>query len=615
MSSRPVNLDYFPYALRDAQLEPLTLVQQKIKEGNICFDAPTGFGKTPVVLASLLPYVDDSHVLWAVRTGNETDRPIEELKRIAKSKDLFGFSYRGKKDMCLLARDIGINTYEGVSVLCRLEGKRCKYKQAFEEFFDPDEFTDSPKLYSEIINICKRDGICPYMAQSSLLNYANVVSLNYNYIVNNELSRVIRRSIPFDRSYLVVDEAHNLQNMGLNSDSITINTFRHALGELNQFDNTEDEQYIVNKMMRQAVQIQKDLSKAKKQESEFYPEDFLQITDCHETTLEALSHFGAEVHKLQLSKGETPHSSLHHMANFWSASVVCSRDGVAFIASLTSHTLKLERCDMRAAEVLKERWPEFKACVFCSGTLKPVKAFAETIGLKKWDSVHVSLCHDDRRVQCLIPRGLTTKGQELKKEMRDQYLDAIDSYLKLDANLAIFSSSYRIQNALIGGGLKGIVEKNCKELFQEVRGMSGDQAREILDNFKDAEKGVLCAPMTGRFAEGADFPGDELEGIFLVGVPFDQLSLRTRLYSDYYKEQFGERMGNYYSYVIPAFRRASQALGRVLRSEEDRGVFILGDERYAEFRFLKLLPDFVRSNVEMLDPCNISRLILGFFGP
>ncbi|MEM3506273.1 MAG: hypothetical protein QW589_03590 [Candidatus Bathyarchaeia archaeon] len=39
-------------------------------------------------------------IIWAVRTGTETDRPIEELKTICKTfnlEELFGLSFRGKK--------------------------------------------------------------------------------------------------------------------------------------------------------------------------------------------------------------------------------------------------------------------------------------------------------------------------------------------------------------------------------------------------------------------------------------------------------------------------------------------------------------------------------------
>ena len=86
-----------------------------------------------------------------------------------------------------------------------------------------------------------------------------------------------------------------------------------------------------------------------------------------------------------------------------------------------------------------------------------------------------------------------------------------------------------------------------------------------------------------------------------MGIPFDRMSIKTRLYLKYYEELYGKRKGPYYAYVVPALRRASQALGRALRSRDDRGIFVLGDERYSEKRFLQLLPDFVLENLEMVE--------------
>ena len=74
-------LRYFPYSLREHQREVIEFVEKKVKEKvNVCIHAATGFGKTPVILAALLPYVvgGSRRIIWAVRTGNETDRPIEE---------------------------------------------------------------------------------------------------------------------------------------------------------------------------------------------------------------------------------------------------------------------------------------------------------------------------------------------------------------------------------------------------------------------------------------------------------------------------------------------------------------------------------------------------------
>lgn len=119
--SRKSPRDLFPYRFREGQEEALDFVRSNFPRKNICLDAATGFGKTPIILSVLL--TDDWPVIWAVRTGNETDRPVEELKAMNEASDenFFGFSYREKRDMCLLARDRDIESYRGVSTLCDRE--------------------------------------------------------------------------------------------------------------------------------------------------------------------------------------------------------------------------------------------------------------------------------------------------------------------------------------------------------------------------------------------------------------------------------------------------------------------------------------------------------------
>ena len=60
--------------------------------------------------------------------------------------------------------------------------------------------------------------------------------------------------------------------------------------------------------------------------------------------------------------------------------------------------------------------------------------------------------------------------------------------------------------------------------------------------------------------------------------------------------------GTFYAYILPAIKRASQALGRALRSKEDNALFILGDKRY--INFIRYLPDFIQKNLKIISNSN-----------
>ena len=56
-----------------------------------------------------------------------------------------------------------------------------------------------------------------------------------------------------------------------------------------------------------------------------------------------------------------------------------------------------------------------------------------------------------------------------------------------------------------------------------------------------------------------------------------------------YQQHFGDGFG--YACRIPAMQKVLQAGGRVIRSENDRGILLLLDSRYYESAYAALLPE------------------------
>ncbi|MEM2896976.1 MAG: ATP-dependent DNA helicase [Candidatus Bathyarchaeia archaeon] len=618
------DLSYFPYRLRDHQSEFAEYVQNEVRRSkNIVVEAVTGFGKTPLILASLLPIAlrDGQRIIWAVRTGTETDRPIEELKTICKAfkiKELFGLSFRGKKDMCLLLKEIKLKgelSHEDAYFICKSNKKTCEYLMNYElKEINLYDFIKSPRLYSEVLKFCEKAKVCPYKLQLDLIPFANVIALNYNYILDENISWLMRRKIDYRESFLVMDEAHNLQSAysSINSNRITTGTIERAIKEIKSFDSSKLKN--INEFLSSMLAYFKNtLKNVEEEDVEFKVKDC--INNCSrsfsdfEKIVGSIRRYGVAIRRKKLSQGKAPRSSLFHLSDFWLSVIEnLNEDGIAFIATKTKRKsmedLILEMWDMRSSVVLKGVWKNFNRCIFCSGTLKPMDSFAEIVGLEGYSGKSFPSMFSKQNALSLITQDLTTRGETLNESMARAYLRAIESFIKgLNSNIAVFSASYRIQDALLKLGLKDTVEANDRKFFLEEQGISGNLSRRILEEFKScaygSKKGVLCASMGGRFAEGADFPGKELEGIFMVGIPFDRVTNRTRLYIEYYQKIYGKEKGKFYAYVFPAIRRASQSLGRALRSKDDRAIFILGDRRYR--RFLKLLPDFVKKNYRILE--------------
>jgi len=594
-------LELFPYEFRFNQKRVVEKIYMLAESGStIFFHAPTGYGKTIVVLSALIPLAEEWEVpiIWSVRTGNETDRPIEELKAIyeAKGENVQGISIRGKRDMCILAREKKIMDSEGVSVLCNKMKNKCKY---FENLGYHYTYLDSPKTFSELLEYAFEKRICPYYYQLRLASDATVVSVSYNYVFSDKIRWALKAYVDLKDAILVVDEAHNLQHVmaSINSDKITIGTVERAINELKEF-RTHKAIELLEKVRKLRDILIREGREILGEDDVFDPEEIVSRAGITDEDFDTAARIVSKIYARKLSEGKSPRSSLRHLFSFLDTALRSVRKrGVAFIKFREKDQYAFEVWDMRASEILRSVWRMFSAKVFMSGTLKPFKAFAEITGIRRYRSITGAFPIPSDRVLPIVLKGLTTKGEELPEEMITRYVDALGRIIdRIDANTAVFFASYRIMEDIAPRLLDRI--NGHKDVFMEKEGMRGERAKRIIETMRERKNIVLMANMSGRFAEGVDLPGEALEAIILVGIPFERLTIRTTIYIEYYKELYGPEKGTFYSYVLPALRRASQAMGRAIRSPKDRAVIIAADERYYEKRFLELLPEFFRKNAK-----------------
>lgn len=116
----------------------------------------------------------------------------------------------------------------------------------------------------------------------------------------------------------------------------------------------------------------------------------------------------------------------------------------------------------------------------------------------------------------------------------------------------------------------------------------GSSRQSLLDGFKAAERGVLLG--TRSFWEGVDIPGDTLSALVIVRLPFSVptdpvFAARAETYSDAFN-----------NFTLPdAILRFRQGFGRLIRTKTDRGIVAIFDSRVLTksygSTFLASLPD------------------------
>lgn len=90
------------------------------------------------------------------------------------------------------------------------------------------------------------------------------------------------------------------------------------------------------------------------------------------------------------------------------------------------------------------------------------------------------------------------------------------------------------------------------------------------------------------FSEGIDYPGEMVIGAFVIGPPLPNFDFEREKMKEYYQSAYQE--GFEYAYSYPAMAKAVQAAGRVIRSESDRGIIILMDNRFLGASYAKSMP-------------------------
>ena len=127
----------------------------------------------------------------------------------------------------------------------------------------------------------------------------------------------------------------------------------------------------------------------------------------------------------------------------------------------------------------------------------------------------------------------------------------------------------------------------------------GASTSSLLDSFRNTERAVLLG--TRSFWEGVDVPGEALSILFIIKLPFD-------VPSDPVISARGETFENSFSeYTLPeAILRFRQGFGRLIRTQSDRGIVAVLDRRIRSKKygplFLQSLPSchLVESSIEDL---------------
>ena len=228
-----------------------------------------------------------------------------------------------------------------------------------------------------------------------------------------------------------------------------------------------------------------------------------------------------------------------------------------------------------------------RAAVLFSATLTPLPYYRDLVGSPEAKLLALPSPFDPAHLAVCLAGDVQTTYKR-----REEFIDRCADYLaamvgaRVGNYLAFFPSYAYLEK----------VRRSFEErhpgipILAQGPGLTEAEKEAFLARFTPAPGQSLLgfAVMGGIFGEGIDLAGERLIGAAVVGVGLPQVNPVRQKLREYFEGSGGD--GFAYAYQYPGMNRVLQAAGRVIRTENDRGVVLLLDERFGRPAYRRLLP-------------------------
>jgi DNA excision repair protein ERCC-2 len=595
----------FPFAKpRSGQIELIETIEEGMREERpMLIQAPTGLGKTVGVLyptlkealarGQRLVYLtpkNSQHSVAedAIERLQQAGGGIRAMTLTAKSKMCFKNEPICNPDFCEYAKDHYTKMAER-KLTEQIARKKSLTARVFKK-------------------IAEENQVCPFELQLEAVQDADAVICDYNYVFAPRSALGRLGGLQLDQQgkpNLVIDEAHNLPSRAMDYYSPALSTFvlekmREEVKDLPREFRSEAKSLIDDCIRVIRACAPKDCTKP----CQIQPptQKFVEQDGQLRTFLSTYLKSNAEI-----EPGDVVMRLSFYWSEFTSALEFVQSGRKEFFTTFQPHpaAVKITCCD--AAEMLKSSYENYSQVVAFSATLKPFDFYSRLTGLEGKQlktAEFVSPFPKIRRKVLIIPQ-ISSKYSERERNY-PRIAEAIQKIVQLkNGNYFAFFPSFDFMNRVLG---EFHPPKGFAVLSQQ-RGMGRDEISELMEQL--AVPGlahVIFAVQGGVFSEGVDYPGDLVIGAFVIGPPLPNFDLEREKMREYYQENYSA--GFDYAYTYPAMAKAVQAAGRVIRSETDRGIIILMDNRFTQASYVKSMPQdwFERSPNELVSASILSDL-------
>ena len=553
----------FPH-YRKSQKAIARQVYRSIRDGeHLLLEATTGAGKSVATLYPALKQMAVAQRLFFLTSKTSgADAALKAAAQIAgESQELCVIQITAREKVCM----------EREAPCDPQACSRCRNYHARAPYAVNKLLTMGVVDRACIERVATEFRVCPFELSLDAALWADVIIGDYNYVFDPFVR--LQRFADASQSLLLVDEAHQLGTRVV--EMLTA----ELLLDLNlQPDVRLGKEFnqAINKLFRAAKSLLPNPKVPLPTQ--------LQSTKALEQTAEKFLQCIDELELFDLLDDDT--KALYFACYRWVRSLEWYQpERYRLLVDVNQTGVCVKRYCLDAGDYINAVLQTHAASIRFSGTVSPLELYQRLHGRKDQAFVRAESPFQPQQSAVLVIKDVPTyyrqRNQSLAmlselldsmlQEAPGRYLVGFPSYAYLDA----FSQQHR--------------PLNYSYLSQQ-QGADIDALRRQRQQFEQDAQTVMGVVLGGSLSESVEFVNAPLSGIIIVGIGLPPPSLERDLTARYFDRSQGIGWGQMVAYHQPALTKVVQMAGRLLRSERDRGVICLVDERFQQRQVQSFFP-------------------------
>lgn len=571
--------------LREGQkdlIEELTCASNS--NDTILLEAPTGFGKTGIVIEHALSQLKSGHfdrVIYLTSKSTGQLHIAHELSRMCS--ELRYIQMRTRADHAI----------ESPQHTCTntIECEQAHYKTLANFELQPEAFFQDQTLTLERAReYGSQTGTCPYSLTKFCLTYADFWIGDLNYIFAPQSQSVFSEVAGFDprNTLLIIDEAHNLPQRVEKNLSIEIDA-DGLFFMLDILKTTAGVSKVVQNLLEDLHDLLHSIHESPELSSSVY-ESALEITD----------ELSNQLLYSEIDFQKIPEPAFEYL---WIIPELNKRLNAYnhenwLLWSPQDRHLSLTCLD--ASRHIHNCLKPFGSRLLMSATLSPIDSFATESGIDLKKTAYCVGLAPWRENTCKV--AIDTRVNTHFKGRAKHYSTTAETIQTLhqtkevfEQPIVVFFPSYQYaQNVFT---YLETLNPYLRIAFQERNQDFQDQASYLEEALDYAD--VIFLIIGSSYAEGIDHLGGRVSVAMVVSPALPEVNPVQKAKVNIHSAANAQLAFKQVS-IVPGMRKINQAIGRLIRSPKHHSKILLHCRRFAENEFLELLDPELKNNCTII---------------